>query len=136
MNTLTWLVLVSSVIFIMDYTFLCIGHIPFQVTQKPIHSISVYPKNDFFKIILKPVFFNILCVSSNLSKWSNQSPLVIINRSLMYAWINSNPLNISFIFSWKMSRDLLTPIVRHFYRYFTQGKMIVHRLLACSLMWI
>ena len=37
----------------------------------------------------------------------------------------------------KMSRELLTPIVRRLYWYFTQGRVIVHRLIASLLkrMW-
>ena len=53
-----------------------------------------------------------------------------ITRSSMYAGINSNPWNKSFIFCWKMSGELVTPIVRCLYQYFPHGRRIVHKLLG------
>ena len=133
MNAHIFFMLFCGIIFNMDYTFLFIGQIPFRVTQNPRYPISACPKNYFSVLHLSPLSLRFSGVSSNFSKLLDQSPLVIINRSSMYARINSNPLNISFIFSWKMSRELLTPIVRHLYWYFHHGRIFVHKLLSCSL---
>ena len=136
MNSLTCFSLVGGIIFIMASTFLFIGWIPFWVTQKSKYSISVCPKNDFSMLHLSLLSLRFYRISSKMSKWSDQSPLVIIKRSSMYAWINSNPRNISLIFFWKISGEWLTPIVRRLYWYFPQDRIIFHRLLACSLIRI
>ena len=51
----------------------------------------------------------------------------------MYAQINSNPCNKSFIFCWKNLWGLETPIGRLLWQYFPHGRMIVHKLRVLSL---
>ena len=136
MNSHTSFVLFGGITFTMASTFLFIGPIPVWVTQKPIYSIYVCPKYEFSIWNLTPLSLSFCRVSSNFSKQSYQSYLVVINRSSMYAWINSNPQNIYFIFSWKVPGELLTPIGRRLYRSFPHGRIIVHMLLALSLRWI
>ena len=105
----------GSVIFTMASNFLFIGRIPFQVTQKPRYSIVVCPKNGFLILHLSPFSLRFYIVSSIFSKWSYQLPLVIMSRSSMYTRINSNPWNLLFIFYWKFSEKLQTPIIKNFY---------------------
>ena len=128
MNSHTCFCFFCGLIFTMASTLLFIGRIPFRFTQKSRYFISVFPKKDFLILHLSPSSLSFL-VSVTISRWSDQPPLVIINRSYMYYQINPNPRNIYFIFSWKISGELLTPIGRHLYRYFPHGRIIVHRLL-------
>ena len=133
-NELTHLFLfLGGVIFTMASTLLFIGQIHVLVTQNPRYSILVCPKDDFLILNLSLLSLKFLNVSSKFSKWLYQSTLGIINRSSMYAQINSKPRKISFTFSWKMPGELLTPTIRRLYRYFNHGRMIIHRLLACLL---
>ena len=128
-NAPTCPILLGGVIFTMASTFLFTGRIPFHVTQKPRYSIWVCPKNYFSILHLRLfslIFFRNI---SSLFKWLDQSPLVIINISLIYAQINSNPRNISFIFSWKISGKLHMPIGSLLYLYFPHGRIIVQKLL-------
>ena len=90
--------------------FLFIRRIPVRVTHKPKYSISICPKNEFLILHLSLLSLIFCWVSSNFSKRMEQPPLVIINRSSNYAWINSNLRIISFIFSWKIPGELFTPI--------------------------
>ena len=101
--------------FTMDSTFLFIGQIPVQFTHKPRYPISVFPNYDFSILHLSLFSLRFLITNSNWSKWSDQSHLVITNRSSMYALIKSIQLNISFIFSWKISRELHTSIGKCLY---------------------
>ena len=117
----------------MASNFLFIGWNLFLVTQKPRYYLLVCTKNDFDILYLSPFYLRFCRVSSNFSRWSDQLTLVIINRSPMYTQIKSNPWNIPFILFWKMSRELLTSIVRCLYWYFTHGKIIVYRLFASLL---
>ena len=118
------------------YLYLFIGQIPVRVTQKYKYYISVCLKNYLLMLHLSALSLSFCIISSNCFKWSDQSPLVIIKSSLMYAWISSNPWNIYFIFSWKISGKFLTPIGRRLYQYFTQVSIIIHRLPSCLLIWI
>ena len=68
-------------------------------------------------------------VSYKFSNRLDQSILVITKNSFMHAQINSNTQNISFIFSWNMSGELLTNLGRCLYRYFTHARIIIHRLI-------
>ena len=130
MNTRTCFWCFGRVIFNMASNFFI-----YQSDYIPIHQETQifhlgFSKEWPFGITLNPVVFNFFSVSYNFSKWSDQSPLVIIISSSMYAQINSNPRNISFIFAWKMSGELQIPIGRILYLYFPHGRIIVHRLLA------
>ena len=133
MNARTSFLSFSGVISAMASTYYFICRIPVLVTQKPRYSILVCLKDDFLILHWSPLSLRFFSISYNFSKRLYQSPLVIINRSLMYAQIHSNPRNILFMFSWKMSGELLTPIGRRLYRYFPHGRMIVNMLLACLL---
>ena len=130
MNARTCFWLFGGFIFTMGSTILCIGIIPFRVTHKPRYYILVCPKNDFSFLHLSPLSLSFCSVSTKFSRLSDQSSLVIIKSSSMHAQIYSN---ISFIFSGKMSGELLTPISRRLYRYLPHGRMILHRLLASLL---
>ena len=130
MSTRTYFVLFDGVILDMASTLLFIDRIPVRVTQKLRYFISACSKNDFSILHFSPLSLRFCSVSSKFSKRSDQSPLVITNRSLIYAWIHLNPRNIFFIFSCKISGELLNPSVRRLYRYFTHGRIIVHKLLA------
>ena len=129
MNERTCFWFVGGVIFTMASIFLT-GRIPIRVTHKSRYSILLCPKNVFLILHLSLFSLIFFSNSSNLFNWSEQSPLVIINMSSMYALINYIMMKISLLFSWKMSRKLHTPIVRHLYLYFTNGRIIVHKLLA------
>ena len=88
---------------------------------------------NFSILHLSPFALSFVSNSSNLFKWLDQSSLVIIKMSLIYALINYIPRNISFIFSWKLSGELNTPIGGRLYLYFPHGRIIVHKLLASPL---
>ena len=93
------------------------GLTPFRVTQKPKYSILVWPKKEFSVLHLSPYYFIYIRLSSNFVKYSFQSKFVKSKSSSINARIKFNPWNSSFIFSWKMSDELLTPIGRRFYWY-------------------
>ena len=118
MNSRTCYVVFGGAIFTMASTLLFIGRIPFRATQKLRYPILAYSKNILLILHLIPLFLRFCSVGSNIYNLSYQLPLVIINRSSIYTQINLNPRNILFIFSWKMSGELLTPIGRCLYRYF------------------
>ena len=127
--------------FTIASNFSFIGRFPVQVTFKPRYFILVCPKYDFLILYLSPFALRFFSTSSNLSKLSDQSPLVITNRSSMYALINSILQNISFIFSWRMSWKMSgelppPPSGKHLYLHFTHGRIIVHKLLDYSLIYI
>ena len=114
----------------MASMFLSMGLTPSPVTQKPKYSISACPKNDFSILNLSPFPFSLLSVNYSFFTWSVQYTLVKIYRSSMYARINPNQWNKSFIFCWRMSGDFATPIDIRLYQYFPQGKINIHKLLA------
>ena len=114
------------------HDFYCLAYRADSFPRHPethIYSISVCPKNDFLILNLS-LFYLIFCSNCcNLFKWSDKPPLVIIKRSSIYALIKSNLQNIPFIFSWKMSGELRTPIGRCSHLYFPHGKIIVNTLI-------
>ena len=113
----------------MDSNFLFMSQITFWVTQKTRYSTSACTKIDLLISHLRP-FSSMCCgVSYKFSNRSDQSILVITKNSFMHAQINSNTQNISFIFSWNMSGELLTNLGRCLYRYFTHARIIIHRLI-------
>ena len=129
MKSHTCFLFFGGLIFTMASNFSFTDRIPFWVTQKPIYSISACPENNISILHLIPLYLRFCRVSSNFSKLSYQSSLLINNRPLMYAQIKSNPHNISFLFSWKMSGELLTPIGKHLHQYFRHGGIILHILM-------
>ena len=133
MNKLTCFIIFGGIIFTMAFTFLFISRIPFRVTQKPRYSISVFPNDNSLMLHLSKLYLSFCSGSSDFFKLSDQSPLVIINRLSMNYGIHSNPQNILFIFFWKISVELLTPNGSRLLRYFTHGRIIVHRFLASQL---
>ena len=114
----------------MASIFLFMGLTPSRVTQKLQYSNSVCQKKYLSILHLSTFSFSLLSVNSNFCIWYVQSPLVMINRLYIYARINSNTWNKSFIFCCKMSGEFPTPIGRRLYRYFNNGIIILHKLLA------
>ena len=109
----------------------------------PVGSLFTSPKNpDITSWFFQRIIFSILhlspfdiiffSISSNLLNCSDQSPLVIINRLSIYALINYIMQKFSFIFSWKFSGELHTPIGRCLHLYFPHGSIIVNNSLASS----
>ena len=92
---------------------LFMGLIPLRVTQKPKYSISVCPEKYFSMLHLSPFSFSLLSVNYSFCAWSVKSSLVKINKSSMYARINLNPWNKSFIFCWKFSGEFADLVGRH-----------------------
>ena len=76
------------------------------------YSISVFPKKTFSMLHLSPFSFSLFRFDYNFCTWYVQSPLLYTKTSSMYAQINSNPWNKSFILCCKMSGELETPIGR------------------------
>ena len=130
MNERTCFWFLGGVIFIMASTSLFICQIPVRVTQRPRYSVSFFPKNELSVFHLSLFALRFFSTSSNLFNGSDQSLLVITKNLLMYSGINSNLWKIPFIFSLKISGELLTPIGRRLYRKFLHGRIIVHMLLA------
>ena len=105
--------------------FILMGFTPLRVDQNPKYSILVWPNNDLSILQSIPFSFSLFRDNSNLFTWSVQSRFVNIKILSMYACINSNPWNKSFIFCWKISAGLSIPIGRWLWQYFPHGKMVV-----------
>ena len=87
-----------------------VGFTPLYITQKPKYSISGWPKNDFSTLNFSPFNCSLISTCSRFAKWLVQSLAIKTNRPLRYAQIFPKTWNSLFIFPWKMSRELHTPI--------------------------
>ena len=95
------------------FCFLIYGFTPSRVTQKPWNSIWLWLKKYFTILYLFPLPFILYKVSSDFCTWYVHYLFVNIKRWYIYAPINSNYWNKSFIFYWIMYGGLLTPTGRH-----------------------
>ena len=86
------------------------GIMPSLVIKKPRYSRLSLANLDFSALILKPAAFSFFKTTFTLYKWSWKLPLLMIQKSSILALTYSKSLNNSFIFSWKISGLLHSPI--------------------------
>jgi hypothetical protein len=107
MNERSCVLLVGVLILKIACIFLACGWIPSRVIQYPKYSSCCCANDNLQALTLSPASRSRLSTWSTSAKCSENMPLLITSRSLMYERMFSRPYMSSDIFSWKISGKLL-----------------------------
>ena len=129
--------LVVKCIALMAYNLADRGLTSLLLTQKPIYSVSVLPKNEFSALTFNPAYSSLCITFTNSFILSLKSFFIITCMSSMYERTITNPFNSLYIFSWNILVMLQNPIGNCFYSYLTHGSTIVQSSLVTgdNYMW-